>query len=125
MTFNVFVTIPYTCFMPRVVLLSISKVFVPDAFEKSNENLLLHELLYFMATTIVVVSATTTAVLVTSLGQLYSILGGVSACGISLILAPLCYLCLIGDNNLTNAICYIIIASGLYGCYCSIATFFL
>ena len=113
--FNICVSIPFGSFMPRVVILSLFKSIVPHLIIKSPDNYWPRNFLHFIATSIVIISSTLTAIAVTDLGVLYSVIGGMSSCTISLIITPVVYLKLFGQDKITNIKCFFLIIAGTVG----------
>jgi len=96
LAFDVTLTIPFTCFMPRISIIAALSALSPKTKKFANSTVG-----FCIVTVFVLASAVTIAILVDNLGDVFELVGGVSACALAFLFPPLLVMKQMGLRNLT------------------------
>jgi len=93
---DVTITIPFTCFMPRISIIAAISAFGPRPKKIINSRPG-----FIVVTIFVLALAVTIAILVNNLGDVFELVGGISACALAFLLPPLLVMKQMGLRNLS------------------------
>lgn len=96
LAFDVTLTIPFTCFMPRISIIAVISAIGPRSKKAINSRIG-----FCCVTVFVLFSAVTIAILVDNLGDVFELVGGVSACSLAFLFPPLLIMKQMGLRNLS------------------------
>lgn len=113
---NLVLAVPFSCIMPRMALTCVATYTFPSI--KTNKRM--YNIFFYTSTILILLIACVLAILITDMGVVFEIAGGISACAIGFILPPLLGIRLIQGWPYNKIICVAVVLMGVSIWICSI-----
>jgi sodium-coupled neutral amino acid transporter 11 len=119
-TIDLFLSVPFQLFMPRLGLTHMATLLYPSIATNQKKS----EIFFYGSTIVVTIIALMISLIVNDLGIIFELCGGVSACALAYIIPPLLALKFKSCSRIRKIICIIILCMGFTVLVCSFTASF-